>query len=177
MKVFIGPYKKWIGPYQIADLLQYIGVDEKSCDNFGDYLSTTWLNKFLEWIYEYRNRNIKIKIHSYDIWNLDHTLSLIILPALKLLKEKAHAVPLLTKSKEQYLPLELRSKPENYDEYGGCSLELLEKQSNWILDEMIFAFETIANNDPLWDLKNDGTVERVNNGLKLFGIVFTTLWY
>lgn len=36
-----------------------------------------------------KKRKIKVTIHSYDMWSLDHTLALIILPALKKFKKYA----------------------------------------------------------------------------------------
>ena len=50
MKVYIGPYKNWIGPYQIADLLQYIGFSEDTCHKIGERLSKTFLNTICLWI-------------------------------------------------------------------------------------------------------------------------------
>ena len=173
MKAYIGKYRSWIGPYQLSDLLQYIGISEDRCDLIGDYLSDTWINTFLNWIDRHKHRTIKIKIHNYDIWNLDHTLSLIILPALKLLKEK-RGVPGLSKDEELYLPEELRSKPEDYDKNGQLPFEIMEKQWNWIVDEMIFSFQMISNDETKWNMLEID--KRISNGLKLFGVFFRALW-
>lgn len=175
MYVKLGPYKNWIGPYQISYLLHYIGVSEDRCDKIGEYLCTTWLNKFLNWIDEHRKRNIKIKIHNYDIWNLDYTLALIILPSLKLLKEQKQGIPSLSSENELLLPLELRSKPEDYDENNNKKYEACEKQWNWIIDEMIFSFDNIVNEDGSREEEKKNE-ERVANGLKLFGIMYRSLW-
>jgi len=32
MKVKIGPYINWFGPYQFADLFKYIGFSEETCE-------------------------------------------------------------------------------------------------------------------------------------------------
>ncbi len=175
MFVRIGPYKKYWGIYQIVDLLQYVGINEDRCDKIGDFLSKTWLKDVCEWIYEHKQRKIKIKIHPYDIWNLDHTLSLIILPSLKLLKEQKQGVPHLSSEKEFLLPLELRSKPEDYDERNNKKYEISEKQWNWIIEEMIFSFENIVNEDGFCEEEKENE-ERVANGLKLFGIMYRSLW-
>ena len=37
MKVIIGKYKNWIGPYQIADSLQWLGWSEDKCHLIGEY--------------------------------------------------------------------------------------------------------------------------------------------
>ena len=39
------------------------------------------------------DRKVDIKIESFDTWNLDSTLALIILPALIQLKETKHGIP------------------------------------------------------------------------------------
>ena len=39
------------------------------------------------------NRKIKVKIHDYDVWNLDHTLALIISPALENMNMDTHGAP------------------------------------------------------------------------------------
>ena len=175
MRIFIGPYKNWYGPYQISYFLRYVGVSEDRCDKIGEYLYTTWLNKFLNWIDEKRSRKIKIEIHNYDIWNLDYTLSLIILPALKLFREQKQGIPHLSAEKELLIPSELRSKSEDYDEKNNLKYEVSEKQWNSILDEMIFSFEHIVNEDGSWEEEKKNE-ERVSNGLKLFGIFYRNLW-
>ena len=53
----------------------------------------TWLYKFLLWIDSKKKRTIKIHIDEWDTWNMDHTLSLIIVPMLKQLKETKHGAP------------------------------------------------------------------------------------
>ena len=35
MKVTIGPYRNWIGPYQIANSLKKIGVSDDTCYKLG----------------------------------------------------------------------------------------------------------------------------------------------
>ena len=42
MKVYIGPYRDWIGPYQIADKIPFLSEDTR--DKIGDWLSSTWIN-------------------------------------------------------------------------------------------------------------------------------------
>jgi len=40
-------------------------------------------------------RKVQVAIHDYDTWSADHTLSLIILPLLKRLKELKHGSPIV----------------------------------------------------------------------------------
>jgi len=89
MKVYIGPFSSFIGPYQIADTLKVFGVSEEKCDAIGEKLANTWVSTFCNWVESKRKRTVKVKIHAYDTWNIDSTLSYIVLPMLiKLQKEK-----------------------------------------------------------------------------------------
>ena len=72
MKVYIGPYKKWWGPYQIANLIPF--VSEDTSEKIGDWLAKTWVNKVCEWFYSKNERKIKVRIDRYDTWSMDHTL-------------------------------------------------------------------------------------------------------
>ena len=108
MKVYIGRYKNWFGPYQLAEKLMFwLDKDDDRVFRFGEFLAhgraglsdkevrrkelpETRLYKFLQWIESKRSRNIKIKIDYWDTWSMDHTLALIALPMLKQLKEKKH---------------------------------------------------------------------------------------
>ena len=91
MKVFIGKYPQWWGPYQIADLLQKVGVSEDRCDKLGDWIADTQLSNFCNWVESKRKRKIQVRIDKYDTWSMDVTLSYIILPMLKQLKETKHS--------------------------------------------------------------------------------------
>jgi len=94
MKVYIGPYRNWWGPYQLADLLKHVGVSEGRCFKIGEYLSHTWVNTVCEKIHEkIKKQKIEVRIDKYDTWSMDHTLSYIILPMLKQLRATKHGSP------------------------------------------------------------------------------------
>lgn len=172
MKVKIGPYLTWWGPYQIADLLQKVGVSEETCYKIGKKLSDTWVKTLCSWIYEKRKRKIKVKIDNYDTWNLDHTLSLIIHPALIKFKEIRCGIPHIDK---EDIPESLHS---SYNEEEGYS----EEAWNYVLNEMIWAF------DPEWDEKYgigsenytfdyyDQCCKRREKATTLFGKYYNALW-
>ena len=91
MKVYIGPYLSWIGPYQIADKIffwvkkdpteeQESRWDYRLHDRFGAWLAGTWAKTLCNWIHSKKDRKIAIRIDKYDTWGMDHTLALIILP-------------------------------------------------------------------------------------------------
>lgn len=164
MKVHIGPYTNWIGPYQIADKIffwvknRFIPDDDprsqrwdyKAHDKFGDWLADIdWLTSFCNWVDSKKKRKVKIHLDHYDTWSMDHTLSLIIHPMLIQMKETKHGSPFVD---DEDVPEHLRSTAappltEEEKNYGGVD-SLHEARWNWILDEMIWAFYNEANDDP-----------------------------
>ena len=149
MLVKIGGYKNWIGPYQLADLLKHVGVSEDTCFKIGSWLADkTPLTNICEFIHSYRKRKLVVKIHKYDTWNMDNTLAHIILPMLIQLKETKHGAPIVD---DEDVPEELRStsappKENEYDVDGNHF-----KRWDWVMDEMIFAFEHELDDD--WENK------------------------
>ena len=154
MKVYIGPYKNWIGPYQIAEALCFWApkvIDEHGfkskpdwVHDFGTWLgenkdgSDSWLTKLCQWIESERERTVKIRIDKYDTWNMESTLALIILPMLKQLKEKKHGAPFVD---DKDVPIELLSSsaPPKKDKYDIDDNHFA--RWDYVLDEMIWAFE------------------------------------
>ena len=91
MKIKIGPYKNWVGPYQIVDAIFFWQDrhpddklaerwDYKLHDRMSEWLANTWVNDLCEWIQSKRERNIKIRIDPWDTWGMDHTLAMIVVP-------------------------------------------------------------------------------------------------
>lgn len=165
MKIYIGNYKSWIGPQQLADLFRYVGVGEETREKIGDYFNDGWVRKVCEYIYSKRERTIKIKLHDFDTWNLDSTLAFIIAPCLKQLKETNHGSPSGIENSD--VSEELKS-----DQYGVR--KNLHQQWSYILDEMIWTFESINNLDHIDMTKEEQ--ERQQNGLRLFSKYYTGLW-
>ena len=109
MKVIIGPYKNYWGPYQLAELLCFWTPKVKGeCGtytkpewvyNFGCWLAETKtgkdtiLTKLLNWIHKRRVRQVYVKIDKFDTWSMDHTLANIVLPMLKQLKQTKRGSP------------------------------------------------------------------------------------
>jgi len=144
-------------------------------------------------------RDIDIVIHKYDTWNMDHTLALIILPMLKQLKETKHGSPSVDMTD---VPQHLRVNDINGKEYwsDGHTDEKFHERWNYVLDEMIWAFEQIVDENseeqfychPPYD-PNDSLEEtvrkidvdleglndyhnRIDNGTRLFGKYYRSLW-
>ena len=198
MKVYIGPYIKWIGPYQIAEWVPFLNEDQKH--NLGKWLASTWVNGLCEWIYEKRQRKIKVRIDDYDTWSMDHTLAHIILPMLKQLKATKHGSPFVD---DEDVPEHMRHSgdTQGHDNW-------IHYKWDWVLNEIIWAFEMELDDDwedqfhhgspkynwdPLGDeefqemkqLNPDYRVDydkikeyndRIQNGFRLFGKYYQGLW-
>jgi len=204
MKISIGPYRDWWGPYQIADLLQKVGVSEDTCHKLGERLSKTWVNTLCEWIHSKKKRKVKIHIDRFDTWNMDATLAMIVLPMLKQLKETKHGSPFVDDN-DVPAGLNLRSTeaPPKEDEWDID--ENHHKRWDWVLDEMIWAFEQKVDDDAdsqffdhsecpkgldamLEDLNSGASKtkydrvghqkwqDRKANGFRLFGKYYEALW-
>lgn len=183
MKVFIGPYKNYIGIYQIVDKLRYIGVSEKNRDSIIEYMRDTWLDRLCETIYKRNKRNIKIKLHKYDTWAMDDTLSLIILPMLKQLHVTSHSMPHID---DADVPVELRACNAPSVDDGDLDSHF-EDRGNWLFNELIWTFEQLQHDYPWEDqyFANSKVIDlaglkshqdRIANGLRLFGVYYQTLW-
>jgi hypothetical protein len=217
MKVNIGPYRSWIGPYQIADMvffwIEKYPSDElerrwdyRLHDRFGDWLAhdkngdDSRLARLCQWIQERKKRRIKIHIDNYDVWSMDHTLSLIILPMLTTLKEQKHGHGYVD---DVDVPAELGIRSTDCAPVGpnGVWDDNSEHRFEWMLDELIWTFTQLCDDndgeDQFFDhtesLKEkdfnlsmqklkvdreglDAHRERIERGIRLFGKYFRTLW-
>ena len=171
MRVRIGPYVNWIGPYQLAEKLCFWAREEKDefgfpqkpdwVHDFGEWLAhgsiepdpkvgevrpfmeerpVTWLYRFLSWIHSKQKRVIKVQIDPWDTWSMDHTLAHIVLPMLRQLKAKAHGAPYVDLAD---VPRELHGKKlTKKQRLNGDIDDKHFERWTWVLDEMIFAFES-----------------------------------
>ena len=144
MKVKIGPYRNWIGPYQIASILKYVGVSEDRYHDLGAMLSKTWLNDFCQWIHDKRERKVKIKIDKYDSWNADNTLALIALPLLVQLRANRHGAGFVD---DADVPEHLRSTNAAPKEDENDTDEHWHARADWVLDEIIWALKQVADGE------------------------------
>jgi hypothetical protein len=206
MKVNIGPYKSWFGPYQLADLLQKVGVSEETCYKIGSYLSTkAWIKDLCLWLDREKSRKVLVEIHPYDTWNMNDTLALIILPMLQQLQRTTHGAPYVD-DEDVPEPLRSTSAPPKENEWDTDENHF--KRWDWILDEMIwgfsemntdwesqfysgevdFLFEKQENSILLemkqgpghtFDVDQEGLKkhsQRIDNSLRLFGKYYRNLW-
>ena len=163
MKVYLNCYKDhWISPYKIVDYMffwtkwskcsrnkWYVPNEEwvdtpAWAEKLGDKLE--WLSYTIQWVLNKVDRKIDyVKVDRWDTWSADATLARVILPVLKQLREQKTGYPFI---KDEDVPEELRSdkapphKEHQWDDNA-------EKRFDWVLDEMIFAFECIV--DDSWE--------------------------
>ena len=247
MRITIGPYKNYFGPYQLAEALCFWAKEEKDelgfpnkpdwVHNFGEWLAgykddgngndigtESRLYRFLKWVDSKKKRKVKIRIDKYDTWSMDSTLAPIILPMLKQLKATKHGSPMVDM---EDVPEPMRvTETEDYDEQQCFEFyrdEDLCKQNiqcdvhdrwNWVIDEMIWAFEQLQpdvdweaqytsgeidwktkksektyNGEEVYEMVNGPKhtykvdydamqkhQDRIDNGLRLFGKYFCSLW-
>ena len=152
-----------------------------------------WLDKFFGWNPE---QKISVRIDNHDTWSMDHTLAPIILPMLVQLRATKHGAPMVDMKD---VPKELRATKKQLDAYNknGDSDPKFFERWDWILDEMIWAFDQKCRDDwegDFYEYKDDNTErfglklvwedregrkahqERMSNGFKLFGKYYENLW-
>jgi hypothetical protein len=112
--------------------------------SWGENRPETWIYRLLKWIDSKKKRKISVHIDKWDTWNMETTLGYIVRPMLKQLKEKTHGAPWVD---DEDVPEELRSTaaPELTQEQKdtGHTDDNHFKRWNWVMDEMIFAFESL----------------------------------
>ena len=141
MKVKIGHYLNFWGIYQVLGLLNHVGVSKDTTDDWAER-SPEWICNIFQWIYDKRKRTVKVKIDDYDVWSMDSTLALIVLPMLKQLKKVKHGAPCGMKGFDQ-TSNSAQLCFDFYAEGDEAAWEAGQEEWNKILDEMIWAFEQL----------------------------------
>jgi hypothetical protein len=179
MRVNIGPYRNEVRCFRFFEKFERL-LGEKICDTLAlhtqsvlDFCVNRWLPGRIE----------EVRIDPYDTWNADHTMALIILPMLRQLKEVNHGIPFVHESD---LPKHLKGTDTDIEKDD----ELKKRKWNYIMDEMIWAFEQIVDNDSDDRFFYDATgktktfdakgykehQKRIDRGTRLFGKYFRALW-
>ncbi len=165
MKVYISKYRyHWFSPYTWIDYM-FFWTDWSKCsrnkslqhaldaiDGKYKYVEhPEWVDKWadrlepvargIQWALDRIHPKINyVKIDRWDTWSMDHTLALIVLPMLRQLKADKHGAPNVD---DEDVPegLNLRSTeaPAKENEWDVDANHF--KRWNWVLDEMIQAFE------------------------------------
>jgi hypothetical protein len=201
MKVYLSKYRyHWLSPYTILEKVFFwreIEYDEPIIDKWSDRL--TPLCQGIQSVLDFIHPKIDyVKIDKWDTWSMDYTLSHIIVPMLKQLKETKHGSP---NTDDEDVPEHLRStaaEPKE-NEWDTDSNHFL--RWDWIMDEMIWAFEQNLDTNSEekffdhaeWDEKEKdfgknlhkikidqpglkAHQDRKANGFRLFGKYYSGLW-
>ena len=201
MKVYLSKYRyHWISPYTVLEKVFFwreIDYNEPIIEKWSDRLEPISLaiQSFLDFVHPKINY---VKIDKWDTWSMDYTLSHIIVPMLKQLQKTKHGAPNVD---DEDVPEELRStsappKENEYDVDGNHF-----KRWDWVLSEMIWAFEQNLDTDSEEKFFDHSDVEikkhdifgqihkikidheglnahqnRKKNGFRLFGKYYQGLW-
>jgi len=217
MKVKIGNYpNRWISRIHTDHMERKYGflwemnkpvVVPTRFDNLIEEVEDT-LQFIYNWtgnlIIDLTEQKVKVRIDPWDTWSMDHTLSPIIHPMLVQLKATNHGAPFVD---NKHVPKELHASKKELSAYrnkGDVDDHHFERW-NWVMDEMIWAFEQKTLDDweaqyyeyedvPVDDTSTDfgerlglkllwrdeegrqGHQKRMSNGFKLFGIFYENLW-
>jgi hypothetical protein len=212
MKVYLSNYRNhWLSPYTILKTICFWEKDEDRIYNLNDDVNNPyekWVNflnpicevwqKFLDFIHPRFNY---VKIDRWDTWSMDHTLAHIIHPMLVQLQKDKHGAPY---TEDDDVPEYLRSymaQPKE-NEWDTDSLHFM--RWDWILNEMIWAFEQELKDDDEHQFFDDSECgdekfpwnkdgqyisklkldtegleshqKRKANGFRLFGRYYQNLW-
>lgn len=132
----------------------------------------TWLVSALQKLNDKRKRKISVHIDEWDTYSLDHTLALIILPCLKQLNATKNGAPNVD---NEDVPKDLQASAEELAQHkkNGETDDNYFKRWDYVLSEMIYAFEMLVECD---DVNNRQNNDRIDNGLRLFGKYYRALW-
>lgn len=164
MKVYFNNYRNhWLSPYTMVDYL-FFWTDWSKCHRDKSLIRAlscsemdgTWtdrpdwverwtdrlvpISKFIQKILDWIHPKIDfVKIDRWDTWSMDHSLGQIVLPMLRQLKLTSHGAPIV---EDADVPDELKSSsaPPKEKEHGTDANHF--KRWDWVLSEMIFAFES-----------------------------------
>ena len=201
MKVYLSSYRyHWISPYTVLEKVFFwreIDYDEPIIDKWSDRLAP--ICQGIQKVFDFFHPKINyVKIDRWDTWSMDHTLSFIIVPMLKQLQATKHGSPLVD---DEDAPEELRSTAAPAKENEWDIDENHFKRWDWVLSEMIWAFEQNLDDkseekffdDAKWDPKEKdfnknlhkikidqvglkAHHDRKANGFRLFGKYYSGLW-
>lgn len=181
----------WPDPTRFDNLVEEI---EDSIQSVYDVFNWIWFDR--------RTQKVKVHIDRWDTWSMDHTLAPIILPMLKQLQETKHGSPF---TDDEDVLEELRSTNAAPKENDWDTDDNHHLRWNWIIGEMIWAFEQKCRDDwesafyeyksiskeeatddterlfgmkLVWEDKEGRAThqKRMTNGFRLFGIYYENLW-
>jgi hypothetical protein len=162
MKIYKSNYRNhWISPFTIIEYV-FFWTDWSRCGrnrgiiedkNYVDH--PAWVesaskylapvSRIIQWILDLAHPPINlVHIDRYDTWSMDHTLADIVLPMLRQLQKTKHGAPF---TDDEDVPEYLRSHMAQPKEHEWDTDSLHFMRWDWILDEMIWAFEQKVADD------------------------------
>ena len=169
MFVYKSNYRNhWISPYTIIDHI-FFWTDWSRCSRWT--LTETledekreksawvdhpeWVDRWadrlmpisngIQWVLDRIHPKFDIvKIHKFDTWSMDHTLAAIVLPMLRQLQATKHGSPNVD---DEDVPEHLRSTAAPPKENEWDTDDNHHARWDWVLSEMIFAFEMKSRDD------------------------------
>ena len=115
---------------------------EKYLEKVEDFLQEVY-HPFNKLFFDRREQKVKVRIDPWDTWNMDGTLGHIVLPMLVQLRETKHGAPFV---EYEDAPEHLRPTQEEIDNLEvGSTDEFWFDRWDWVMGEMIFAFESLHN--------------------------------
>lgn len=173
MKVYISNYRNhWYSPYTWIDYA-FFWTDWSKCsrnrhaiindekyiehpewvDKVTDFLAP--ISRGIQTILDKIHPPIKyVKIDRWDTWSMDHTLAHIILPMLKQLRDTKHGSPMVDiEDVPEYMRTTTTEDWDSQKVFDFYNEDVsdgydIHKRWDWVLNEMIFAFEHIV--DDTW---------------------------
>jgi len=209
MKVYIGKYQDrltcnihtrymekkyggedWPSPFEYNFIEKLLEEVEDKVQIAYNVLNELWFDR--------QDQKVKVKLDPWDTWSMDNTLAHIIHPMLLQLKETKHGAPVVD---NEDVPKELRvtkAQLNKYNKLGEPDPKFFDRW-DYVLDEMIWAFENHLNDDTDNEFYSEtdnpelkGTFgefalkvdeeglrkfnERKANGFRLFGKYYLSLW-
>jgi hypothetical protein len=183
MKVYISNYRHhWYSPYKILEytffwtnwsrcgrwnLTQTLEDEKREKSQYVDH--PEWVDRWadriepmsraIQWVLDKIHPPVNyVKIDRWDTWSMDSTLAQIVLPMLRQLQETKHGAPHTDdEDVPEYLRSHMAQPKEN--EWDTDSLHFM--RWDWILAEMIFAFEK-KNQDDWADEFHSGEIDWVH---------------
>jgi hypothetical protein len=155
MKVWISRYRNhWLSPYVILTKICFWEKDEDRIYNLAEEVNNPyvrWVNfldpvcQAIHWFLDrIHPRWTYVRIDPWDTWSMDHTLADIVLPMLRQLKATKHGAP---HTEDADVPEYLRSHMAQPKENEWDTDSLWFMRWDWILAEMIWAFEQKVTDD------------------------------
>ena len=125
-------------------------------------------------------RKVKVKINGFDTWNLDHTLAMVIHPALVKFRENLNSYPSDFAETSDFPEGEY---PPGIRGGGVRAWEIILDHMIWAFNEIIqddymskFHKESTGPDDKDWIAKSMEHERKIQAGLDYFGNYYRSLW-